>query len=70
MAKLIGVVGGMGTDAGIDLLKKIADNTVAGKDQDHLPVIMISKPESIMDRTEYLFGEVNVESRICYFICS
>ncbi|MEE4116313.1 MAG: amino acid racemase [Marinilabiliaceae bacterium] len=60
MARLIGVVGGMGTDAGIDLLKKIAGNTPAVKDQDHLPVIMISKPASILDRTEYLFGEVDV----------
>lgn len=60
MAKMIGIVGGMGTYASIDLLKKIADNTAAGNDQDHLPVTMISKPEEILDRTEYLFGEVEV----------
>jgi len=58
MARMIGVVGGMGTYASIDLLKKIADNTPAGKDQEHLPVTMISKPEEILDRTQYLFGEV------------
>ena len=48
----------MGTYAGIDLLKKIAANTPAGKDQEHLPVVMISRPHLIEDRTEYLFGEV------------
>lgn len=58
MSHAIGVVGGMGTYAGIDLLKKIADNTGAETDQDHFPVIMISEPENILDRTEYLLGLV------------
>lgn len=64
MAKMIGVVGGMGTYASIDLLKKIADNTDAGKDQDHLPVTMISLPSEILDRSEFLFGEVDVNPGI------
>jgi len=59
MSKLIGVVGGMGTYAGIDLLKKIAENTGAVRDQEHLPVAMLSLPQKIADRTEYLFGEVD-----------
>lgn len=59
MTKIIGVVGGMGTYAGIDLLKKIADNTGAGNDSEHLPVAMLSLPGSIADRSEYLFGEVD-----------
>lgn len=59
MTKIIGVVGGMGTYAGIDLLKKIADNTGAGNDPEHLPVAMLSLPGSIVDRSEYLFGEVD-----------
>lgn len=56
---MIGVVGGMGTYAGIDLLKKIADNTEASKDQDHLPVAMLSYPGRILDRSEYLSGTVD-----------
>ncbi len=48
----------MGTYAGIDLLRKIADNTGAVKDQEHLPVAMLSLPEKISDRSEYFFGEV------------
>jgi len=59
MTRIIGIVGGMGTYAGIDLLRKIADNTGASKDQEHLPVTMISHPEKILDRTEYFFGEVD-----------
>jgi len=58
MSKIIGIVGGMGTYAGIDLLRKIADNTGAVKDQEHLPVAMLSLPEKISDRSEYFFGEV------------
>lgn len=48
----------MGTYAGIDLLSKIADHTEARNDQGHLPVIMISEPEKILDRTEYLLGQI------------
>ncbi len=58
MSKIIGIVGGMGTYAGIDLLRKIADNTGALMDQEHLPVAMLSLPEKIADRSEYFFGEV------------
>lgn len=59
MSKIIGVVGGMGTYAGIDLLRKIADNTGAVLDQEHLPVAMLSLPDKILDRSEYFFGEVD-----------
>lgn len=59
MNRIIGIVGGMGTYSGIDLLRKIADNTGASKDQEHLPVAMLSLPEKILDRSEYFFGEVD-----------
>lgn len=59
MSKIIGIVGGMGTYAGIDLLKKVADNTNAMGDRDHLPVAMLSLPGEITDRSEYLFGEAD-----------
>ncbi len=52
--KAIGVVGGVGPYAGLDLVRKIFDNTVASSDQDHLPVILISLPAAIEDRTEFL----------------
>lgn len=55
---MIGIVGGVGPYAGLDLLQKVFDNTLAGKDQDHLDVILLSMPSSILDRTEYLLGKV------------
>jgi aspartate racemase len=57
--KLIGVVGGVGPFAGIDLLGKIAAQTAVSLDQDHLTVLNWSQPAQIVDRTEYLLGEVD-----------
>ncbi|MAT97419.1 MAG: aspartate racemase [Anaerolineaceae bacterium] len=59
MEKWIGVVGGVGPFAGIDLLGKIAAQTVAEKDQDHLTVLNWSQPDQIVDRTEFLLGQVD-----------
>jgi aspartate racemase len=50
----IGVVGGLGPYAGLDLVKKIFDNTVASTDQEHLPVAMISYPGHVPDRSTYI----------------
>ena len=58
MEKWIGVVGGVGPFAGIDLLGKIAAQTVANQDQDHLTVLNWSQPGAIVDRTDYLLGQV------------
>ena len=58
MQKMIGIVGGVGSYAGIDLIRKIYDNTDAKTDQEHLPVSMLSAPHLIMDRTKYLLGEI------------
>lgn len=55
--KLIGVVGGVGPYAGLDLVRKIFDNTKAKSDQDHLSVALISQSEDIVDRTEFLIGK-------------
>ena len=58
MAKMIGVVGGIGSYAGIDLIRKIYDNTNANSDQEHLPISMLSIPYKVLDRTEYLQGKI------------
>lgn len=55
--KTIGVVGGVGPYAGLDVIKKIFDQTKASVDQDHLPVSMLSVPHQIEDRTEFLLGK-------------
>ena len=55
---LIGIIGGVGPFAGLDLQRKILEQTVAAADQEHLPVISVSWPGPIADRTEYLLGRV------------
>ena len=51
--KTIGVVGGVGPYAGLDLAKKIFDNTEAQHDQEHLDVLLVNSPRLINDRTAY-----------------
>ena len=51
--RVIGVVGGMGPYAGLDLVRKIFDQTTASTDQEHLEVILLSTP-GIPDRTGFL----------------
>ncbi len=48
--RLIGVLGGMGPAATIDFLHKVIEATPAGRDQDHVPVILHGVPQ-IPDRT-------------------
>ena len=55
---MIGIVGGVGTFAGIDLYRKIYKHTDARADQDHLPVALVSVPANVLDRTMFLQGEV------------
>ena len=62
--KMIGIVGGMGPYAGLDLVKKIFDLSQANQDQDHVPLAMISVPHKITDRTKFLEGETNINPGI------
>ncbi len=55
---LIGIVGGVGPYAGLDLAAKVFDQTAARRDQEHLPVALLSLPHTIADRTAYLLGDV------------
>jgi aspartate racemase len=57
MSETIGVVGGLGPYAGIDLCRKVFDLTAAESDQQHLDLVMVSLPASVPDRTEFLLGE-------------
>jgi aspartate racemase len=54
--KIIGILGGVGPYAGLDLVKKIFDNTSAENDYKHLPVILYSVPQLIPDRTDFITG--------------
>ncbi len=57
-SRVIGIVGGVGPYAGLDLNKKIFDQTKAVTDQQHLPVILVSLSDQIPDRTEFLSGQL------------
>ena len=62
--KMIGIVGGMGPYAGLDLARKIFDLTQAKKDQDHVPLTLISNPEKIEDRTQFILGKTEINPGI------
>ncbi len=53
---MIGIVGGMGPWATADLLDKIAQETIADVDQDHVPVLVMSRPAEVDDRTTFMMG--------------
>ena len=53
----IGIVGGAGPYAGLDLAQKLLQQTKAKSDQDYLPTLLISTPELIEDRTDFLLGK-------------
>ena len=54
--KIIGILGGMGPEATIDLFCKIIKFTPAEKDQDHLRIIIDNNPK-IPDRTAAILGK-------------
>jgi aspartate racemase len=45
MAKIIGILGGMGPLATVDLFEKIVKSTPAARDQDHLRIIIDNNPQ-------------------------
>ena len=50
----IGVLGGLGPYAGLDLVRALFDETDAATDQEHLPVALISYPGRIPDRATWI----------------
>lgn len=57
---IIGIVGGVGPYAGLDLMRKIFDQTAAGSDQDYPAVIHMSFSSDIAPRPEFLLGASQV----------
>ncbi len=54
--KIIGILGGMGPKATLDLFQKIIKLSPAGKDQDHFRIIIDNNPK-IPDRTAAILGK-------------
>jgi len=55
-AKIVGIIGGMGPEATLDLFYKIIKATPVKKDQDHIHIIIDNFPQ-IPDRTAFLLGK-------------
>lgn len=58
--KMVGIIGGVGPLAGVDLLNKIIEETNVLRDQDHVDVVLFSCPSTIPDRTSYLEGKEEI----------
>ncbi|MDD5687104.1 MAG: amino acid racemase [Elusimicrobia bacterium] len=56
MKKIVGIIGGMGPLATIDLFQKIVNLTPVKRDQDHLRIIIDNNP-GIPDRTESILNK-------------
>ena len=54
--KTIGIMGGMGPMATVDLMKKIILATPASKDQEHIPML-VDNNSQIRDRTKAIMGQ-------------
>ncbi|MFC2075868.1 aspartate/glutamate racemase family protein [candidate division KSB1 bacterium] len=54
--KRIGILGGVGPEATLELYREILRATPASSDQDHLPCIIIINPQ-VPDRTEAILGK-------------
>ena len=53
---VIGILGGMGPQAGLDLAAKVIAETHATTDQDHLPMALLSYSHLIGDRSAYVLN--------------
>lgn len=60
MTSPIGILGGMGPQAGLDLHRNVLAETRATSDQDHLPCLLYSETR-IPDRTTFLLGRSAVD---------
>ncbi len=56
---IIGIVGGIGPEAGVYLHNKIVKLTKAKKDQEHFSIIHMAYPHEIVDRSSYLLDPQN-----------
>jgi len=58
--KTIGILGGMGSEATLDMFRYIIEFTPVEKDQDHLPVLIYNNP-SVPDRTASILNNRHTE---------
>jgi aspartate racemase len=56
MSKIVGILGGMGPMSTVDLMRKVTEKTPVKKEQEHLRILVDSRPQ-IPDRTAAILGE-------------
>jgi aspartate racemase len=56
MAKVLGILGGMGPMSTVDLMRKVTEKTPVKKEQEHLRMLVDSRPQ-IPDRTAAILGK-------------
>jgi aspartate racemase len=56
MSKIVGIIGGMGSESTIELMRKVVALTPANQEQEHLRMLVDNRPE-IPDRTAFILGE-------------
>lgn len=54
--KFLGILGGMGPEAGLEFARILLEKTPASRDQDHLPYVLLNYPQ-VPDRTAFIMGE-------------
>lgn len=62
--RAIGVLGGLGPYAGLDLVRALFDETLAHADQEHLPVTLISYPNRFPDRSTWIANPDNAPNPV------
>jgi aspartate racemase len=63
--KIIGIIGGMGPEATLDLYRRIIENTPAKVDQDHIHVIIDSNPKIPNRNLAIMSGGENPTDALC-----
>lgn len=58
MKKIVGIIGGMGPEATVDLVNKIIHHTDAQSDQEHIHMV-IDNNTSIKDRSNYIINNID-----------
>lgn len=54
--KFLGILGGMGPEAGLEFARILLEKTPASRDQDHLPYVLLNYPQ-VPDRTAFIMGK-------------
>ena len=54
--RLLGILGGMGPEAGVEFVRILIEKTPANRDQDHIPFLLLNYPQ-VPDRTNFILGK-------------